>query len=167
MPELIPRPLSASAFAPFGDVLQFDPAKARAVNGGNARRADRPARLTFSAGQPRLAVFRVGTQNLPLLVPLLEQHPTSSQAFLPVTADRFLIVVAPHRPGGSPDIAQAEAFIGQRSQGINYHSGVWHAPIVALDAGGDFLMLISEQDTPADCRIERLAVPLRVVSDRP
>ena len=107
------------------------------------------------------------TQNLPLLVPLLEQHPNSSQAFFPVTAERFLIVVAPQEAGGSPDIAQAEAFIGQRSQGINYHAGVWHAPIVALDAGGDFLMLIWEQDTPADCRIERLAAPLRVASDRP
>jgi ureidoglycolate lyase len=155
MSELIPRPLSPSAFAPFGDVLQFDPAKARPVSSGNALRADLPAHLASSAGQPRLAVFRLDAQSLPLTVPLLEQHPHSSQAFLPVTADRFLIVLAPHRPGGSPDIAQAEAFIGRR-----------HAPIVALDAGGDFLMLIWEQDTPADCRIERLAVPLRVAPNR-
>jgi ureidoglycolate lyase len=165
MSQLIPRPLPSRAFAPFGDVLRFDPATSRPVNDGNALRADLPARLAFSAGQPRLALFRVEAQTLPLAVAVLEQHPNSSQMFFPVSADRFLVVVAPQTPGGAPDISRAEAFIGQRGQGINYHAGVWHAPIVALHADGDFLMLIWEQDTPADCLIERLRVPLQVAFD--
>lgn len=166
MSQLIPRSLPAHEFAPFGDVLRFDPTTSRPVNDGNALRADLPARLAFSAGQPRLALFRVEAQNLPLDVIVFEQHPNSSQVFFPVSADLFLVVVAPQAQGGAPDIGQAKAFIGQRGQGINYHAGVWHAPIVALSTGGDFLMLIWEQDTPADCRIERLPVPLQVVSDR-
>lgn len=166
MSQLIPRPLPAREFVQFGDVLRFDPARSRRVNDGNALRADLPAHLAFSAGQPRLALFRVEAQNLPLKVTVLEQHPNSSQVFFPVSAGRFLVVVAPQARDGTPDISQAEAFIGQRGQGINYHAGVWHAPIVALAADGDFLMLIWEQDTPADCRIERLLVPLQVASDR-
>jgi ureidoglycolate lyase len=166
MSNLAHRPLSAGEFARFGDVLDFDSTRARPVNDGNALRADLPARLASSAGQPRLALFRVEARALPLTISVLEQHPNSSQVFFSISADRFLVVVAPEAPGGAPDVAKAEAFVGRRGQGINYHAGVWHAPIVALDADSDFLMLIWEQDTPADCRIERLRVPLDVCFER-
>jgi ureidoglycolate lyase len=162
---LTPRPLTAGAFAPFGDLLSFDPAKARLVNDSNALRSDLPARLSFSAGKPNLALYRVEAQRLPLTIAVMEHHPNSSQAFIPVSAERFLVVVAPTAPDGSPDIWRCEAFVGQRGQGFNYYPGVWHAPIIALDAGGDFLMLIWEQGAAEDCRIERLSPPIQVVSD--
>jgi len=164
MSKLTPRPLSAEAFAPFGNVLTFDESQARPVNNGNALRADLPAGLSFSAGQPRLALFRVQAQSLPMAVDVLEQHPISTQVFFPISAKRFLVVVAPRAPDGGPDTGKAEAFVGGHVQGIAYHAGVWHAPIVTLDTDGDFLMLIAEQDTPADCRIERLALPLHISS---
>jgi len=165
MSNLTPRPLSAGAFAPFGNMLTFDEAQARPVNAGNALRADLPARFSFSVGQPKLALFRVAAQTLPLAVGVLEQHPNSSQMFFPVSAKRFLVVVAPRAPDGGPDTGKAAAFVGGHGQGIAYHAGVWHAPIVALDTDGDFLMLIWEQDTPADCHIELLAVPLHIGSE--
>jgi ureidoglycolate lyase len=166
MSNLKHRPLSADTFAPFGNVLAFDQTQARPVNNGNALRADLPTRLSFSAGQPKLALFRVVAQTLPIAVGVLEQHPNSSQMFFPVSAKRFLVVVAPRAPDGGPDTGKAEAFVGGRGQGIAYHAGVWHAPIAALDTDVDFLMLIWEQDTPSDCRIELLAVPLQICPDR-
>lgn len=167
MAALTPIPLTARVFAPFGDVLGFDSTKARLVNDGNALRADLPARLAFSAGEPRLALFRVEAQRLPLTVAVMERHPNSSQTFVPVTAERFLVIVAPNAGDGFPDIHRCEAFVGDRGQGFNYHPGVWHAPIVALDAGGDFLMLIWEKGAAADCCIERLTQPIHVISDHP
>jgi ureidoglycolate lyase len=167
MSVLIPRPLTAEAFAPFGDVLSFDPDTARPVNGGNAMRGDLPARLAHSGGMPRLALFRVAAKRLPLTVTELEQHPHSSQTFVPITVDQFLIVVAPSDPDGSPGVEQSQAFIGTRGQGINYRLGVWHAPIIALDAGGDFLMLIWEQGTAADCHVDQLAHPIQVAFNTP
>jgi ureidoglycolate lyase len=166
MSNLAPGPLSVATFASFGAVLAFDQTQARPVNNGNALRADMPARLCFSAGQPKLALFRVAAQGLPMAINVFEQHPNSSQMFFSISADRFLVVVAPRAPDGGPDTGKAEAFIGRRGQGIEYHAGLWHAPIVALDTDGEFLMLIAEQDTPADCRIKTLAVPLNVCSDR-
>ena len=165
MAALTPRPLAAGAFAPFGDVLSFDPAKALLVNGGNALRSNLPARLACSTGEPRLALYRVEAQRLPLTIAVMEHHPNSSQAFMPLAAERFLVVVAPTAADGSPDVLRCEAFVGQRGQGFNYYAGVWHAPIVALDAGGDFLMLIWEQGVSTDCRVQRLSRPIQIVSD--
>lgn len=165
MAALTPRPLAAGAFAQFGDVLSFDLAKALLVNDGNAFRSDLPARLASSAGELRLALYRVEAQRLPLAIAVMEHHPNSSQAFMPLAAERFLVVVAPTAADGSPDVLRCEAFVGQRGQGFNYYPGVWHAPIVALDAGGDFLMLIWEQGVAADCRIERLSHPIQILSD--
>jgi ureidoglycolate lyase len=165
MPSIAPRLLSAHAFAPFGDVLAFDPAQAWRVNDGNALRADLPVRFSYFAGQPKLALFRVDAQRLPMTVNAFERHPNSSQVFFPISADRFLVVMAPRAADGAPDAGKAEAFIGQRGQGVAYLPDVWHAPIVALDTDGDFLMLIWEQDAPEDCCVERLPVPLQICSD--
>jgi ureidoglycolate lyase len=34
-----------------------------------------------------------------------------------------------------------QAFLAQRSQGINLHRGVWHHPLFALDQVSDFLVI--------------------------
>jgi ureidoglycolate lyase len=103
---------------------------------------------------------------MPVRIDLLERHPNSSQCFFSISADRFLVVTAPRACDGALDPGGAEAFVGQRGQGVAYQPDVWHAPIVALDRDGDFLMLIWEQNGPEDCRVERLAAPLHVSTDR-
>ena len=143
---LRPTPLTASAFAPFGTLLAHDAATARAVNAGTAWRtdphgfADRDADIA-----PALAVYRLAPQALPLSIALLERHPASTQVFAALTVTRFLVVVAPGGPDGLPDPVGARAFIGERGAALRYARGQWHAPMVALDAGGDMLMLAFER----------------------
>lgn len=162
MIALIPRSLTAGDFTPFGDVLSFDEKQSRLANKGDALRSDLRARLAFSAGEPRLALYRVGAQRWPVLVADMECHPNASQAFLPVTAGRYLVVAAPALADGFPDDLRCQAFVGERSQGFNYRPGVWHAPIVALEESGNFLMLIWEQGGAADCRTARLIDPIQI-----
>ena len=54
---------------------------------------------------------------LPLTLGLVERHPLGSQAFVPLTADPFLVVVAPDEDGapGAP-----LAFLTRARQGVNY-----------------------------------------------
>lgn len=158
----IPLPLTAGEFAPFGEVLSFNETRARLVNNGHALRSDLPARLAFSAGEPRLALYRFAAQPWPVTIPEMECHPNSLQTFLPVTAKRFLVVVAPVGSDGLPDAMRCQAFVGQRHQAFIYRPGVWHALIVALDECGDFLTLIWEQGAAADCRVERLPRPVLI-----
>jgi ureidoglycolate lyase len=143
--------ITAAEFSPFGDLVEFNGIGARLVNDGHALRSDVSARLGGEGGAPVLSVYRAEHRSLPFALESLEQHPHSSQTFVSITGQRFLIVVAPSRQDGQPDFAGVRAFICSAGQGINYKPGIWHAPITALDGDGDFVMLMWERGTPEDC----------------
>jgi ureidoglycolate lyase len=147
------EPLSVEAFAPFGDVVSAGLRAGQAANQGTAVRFDRCARLatTRPGATPNLAVFRAAPQPAPVALRLLERHPCSSQAFLPLVCARFLVVVAPAAADGGPDLAGLRAFVCGPGQGINYHAGTWHHPIIALDAPAELAMLAWEDGGPRDC----------------
>jgi ureidoglycolate lyase len=160
------QPLTPEAFAPFGDVVAAGVVAGAAANQGTAVRFDRAARLasTRPGATPNLAVFRSVAKALPFEVKLLERHPCSSQAFLPMVCARYLVVVAPDGPGGEPDLDRLAAFVATSGQGINYLAGIWHHPIVALDAPADFVMLAWEDGGPQDCEERPLPRGVHVVA---
>jgi ureidoglycolate lyase len=101
-------------------------------------------------------------KTLPFQVQLLERHPHSTQAFLPLACTRFLVCVAPALADGSPDIHGIAAFLCGPGQGVNYHRGVWHHPILALDGAADFAMLAWEDGSAQDCVEWPLSEPVWV-----
>lgn len=135
------EPLEARTFAPFGDVIEPGPGKHRTINEGFAERFDDLARLDTGrqGGHPVLSVFRARPRGLPLQLRLVERHLLGSQAFVPLLAQRFLAVVAPAGPAPAP--AQLRCFMARPGHGVNYAAGTWHHPLIALDAGGDFLVI--------------------------
>lgn len=157
------RPLTAEAFAPFGQVISAGLSEGSSANQGTAVRFDWAAQLENARGgaRPNLAVFRSQPQQLPREVLLLERHPHSSQAFLPLVCARYMVVVAPDGAGGGPDVARVQAFLCAPGQGINYRRGVWHHPMIALDAPADFAMLAWEDGTAGDCQEQALAAAER------
>ncbi len=161
---LLAQPLSRQAFSPFGDVIGLEFSGGTSANQGSAVRYDRVAQLTSSrpGAQPNLAVFRSIPKALPLEVRLLERHPCSSQMFVPLACQRFLVVVCPDDPHGEPDLPSLRAFVCGPGQGINYRPSLWHHPIVALDGPADFLMLAWEDGSPRDCEERSLASPLLI-----
>ncbi len=160
------RPLTAESFTPFGDVVAAGVVAGASANQGTAVRFDRAARLASSrpGAAPNLAVFRSVAKTLPFEVKLLERHPCSSQAFLPMVCARYLVIVAPEAADGGPDLARLAAFVATAGQGINYLLGVWHHPIVALEAPADFVMLAWEDGGPEDCEERPLAQTVRVIA---
>src|SRR5205823_4574020 len=83
---VVAEPLTAAAFAAFGQVLEAGDGRGSAANQGTALRVDRAAALssTRTACPPNLAMIRALPQPLPLKLRLLERHPCSSQAFIPL-----------------------------------------------------------------------------------
>jgi ureidoglycolate lyase len=156
------RPITAAAFAPYGDLVSAGVRDGRAANQGTAVRFDHAAALesTRAGARPNLAVFRSTPKALPFRVRLLERHPCSTQAFLPLVCASFLVVVAPG--DDAPDAARIEAFLCGPGQGINYRRGVWHHPIVALEEEAEFAMLAWEDGGPDDCVERWLDVPVEV-----
>ena len=145
------EPLTAAAFAPFGDVIEAGGA-GEDINDGTCVRFNDLARVETDAdGAPGLSVFRAAPRALPLPVTMLERHPLGSQAFVPMSRRAFLTVVA---AGGAehPDLATLRAFKTAPGQGVNFHRGVWHHPLIALDEASDFL--VADRIGPGDnCQI--------------
>lgn len=134
--------LDAQAFAPFGDVIApGQGGRHRTINEGFAERFDDLARLDTGrqGGRPVLSVFRARPRALPLRLRLVERHLLGSQAFMPLLPQRFLVIVAAAGPAPSP--MQLRCFMARPGQGVNYAAGTWHHPLIALDAGGDFLVV--------------------------
>ncbi len=141
------EPLAHIVFEAFGDVIELPRNGGRSINDGTATRYDQIAalELTANSGRPVLDMFHVKPVSLPLKCQMLERHPISSQAFVPIGKCRFLVVVAPAK-GDSPDADASRAFITNGRQGVNYHPGVWHHPVLALGKETDFVMIGRAED---------------------
>ncbi len=165
MRTVVAAALSAVGFAPYGDVVSAGLRAGASANQGTAVRFDRAAALQNlrPGASPNLAVFRAAPQSLPFVAKLLEQHPCSTQSFLPMVCGRFLVCVAPTAPDGGPDEARLQAFLCGPGQGITYAAGVWHHPIIALDAPAEFAMLAWEDGGALDCVERPLASPAAIV----
>jgi len=137
---VVAEPLTASAFVPFGDVIEAAGPPSFAINSGMCDRFHDLARVEVTGEGGRLGVsLGVGRPYpLPLELGMVERHPLGSQAFVPMTADPFLVVVAPD-DGGSPGAPRA--FLTDGAQGVNYLRGVWHGVLTPLGRTGRFLIL--------------------------
>lgn len=154
--DIVAEPLTAQAFAPFGQVL--------AGSGAGPERHPYAARMHNgrAQAQPNLTWMRVAPQPSPVTVTALERHPQSNQAFVPMNGTRQLVVVCPSAADGQPLLSQARAFVASGSQGINYDANVWHAPRVALCAPGEFAMFRWDDGGAQDTELVELAVPFVV-----
>ena len=139
MLELIAQPLTAEAFASFGDVIDTRTSEYFPINAGRTRRYHDLARVETLGDEARtlISIFVSQPISLPLTLDFLERHPQGSQAFMPLHEERFLIVVAP--PGESIDPKSVCAFVTDGRQGVNYHAGTWHAIQSVLEREGEFL----------------------------
>ena len=135
---LIPTPLTAAAFAPWGDVIEVAGAPDRIINQGMCGRHHDLARLDFGDGHAGISLFDAGARSLPHVVDMVERHPEGSQAFIPVSNVAMLVVVADDQ-GGKP--VNLRAFISGPEQSINLHRGVWHGVLAPLGAAGRFVVV--------------------------
>jgi ureidoglycolate lyase len=106
-----------------------------------------------------IARCRVAT-SLPLRIDMVERHPLGSQAFVPLSPSKMIVVVAP--PEESVEAADLKAFVTNGRQGINYHRGTWHMPLIAFDEGQEFLIIDRAADQP-NCDEHTLDEPVMLV----
>jgi len=151
------EPLTAAAFAPYGDVLEAAGAPDRVINEGMCERFHDRARLDFGPdGRGGISVFRAEPRSLPLTLALLERHPEGSQAFVPMSADPFLVIVAADAQGAPTEV---RAFRTEPGQGVNILRNTWHGVLTPLVEPGLFAVIDRIGVTP-NLEEHRLAVPL-------
>lgn len=132
------EPLTAQAFAPYGDVLEAKGTADKIINQGLCERYHDLATLDFKDGRAGISLFSAQPRALPLDIAMLERHPDGSQAFIPMALTSFIVVVA-EDAGGKPE--NTRAFLTEPGQGVNYHKGVWHGVLTPLHAPGLFAVI--------------------------
>ena len=143
---IIAQPLTAEAFAPFGDVLDATGDPDKVINQGRCGRYHDRATLDFGpGGRAGISVFLGQAVDWPVKVALVERHPEGSQAFVSMSGHPFLVVVAPDADGtpGTP-----QAFVAAPGQGINFHRGTWHGVLTPLHEPGLFAVVDRIGDSP-------------------
>jgi ureidoglycolate lyase len=154
--RIVAAPLTAEAFAPYGDVLAA-PAEFGRVYFDPGLCTRRPA------ARPSLSVGHVRPVSaLPLEAKVMERHEFSSQSFLPLDVSRWLVIVAPPEAGGGPDPARAVAFLAGPGQGVTYHAGTWHHPLTILDRPARMAVFMWRDGTSTDEEFRPLATPFTV-----
>ncbi len=146
MTPIFTQPLTARAFALFGDVLDATGIPDKLINQGLCGRFHDRARLDFGAGgRAGLSIFDAQPRALPYRLEMMERHPEGSQAFVPMHEQAFLVIVAEdagNRPG------TPLAFLTNGAQGINFHRNIWHGVLTPLASPGRFAVIDRIGTTP-------------------
>ncbi|MDN2565163.1 ureidoglycolate lyase [Aquibium sp. A9E412] len=138
--RLVAAPLTAAAFAPFGEVIETDGAEHFAINDGMCTRYHDLARVEAAGPNARvlISIFRGRPYPMPLALTMVERHPFGSQAFMPLSPRPFLVVVA---ADGAAGPERPQAFLTRPGQGVNYARNTWHAVLTPIGAEQDFLVV--------------------------
>jgi ureidoglycolate lyase len=140
------EPLTKTAFAPFGDVVELDGAKRIGINQGFAERVNGLARIDVGAdgGSVNVSLFCARPRPSPIAIKLMERHPLGSQLFYPLQDAAWLVVVC----GDPRDARGYRAFAASGRQGVNYARSVWHHPL--LVTGDDHRFIVIDRGGPGD-----------------
>lgn len=146
------QPITEEAFIPFGHVFRPTGSNGRRNNFGVIQnlRPGAPINLAQVEGDDR-------SQTSEFELDTLERHVFSSQSFFPQDVGRYLVVVCESGDGGLPELDRLKAFSVPGDVGVSYLPGVWHAGISVLQGRRNFLMVVHEDGSEADC--EFLSVP--------
>jgi len=141
MTTLIPKALTKTAFEAYGQVVETFDARSMTINQGLTTRYHDLFRIDVSrgGGHPIGNVFRTQPLPLPHRVTVMERHPLGSQAFIPLDAKPFLVLVG--SVGESLQAEDLELFLTNGRQGVNINRDTWHHFNIALDSTQDFLVI--------------------------
>ena len=142
-----PKPINKSNFSEFGDVITTKDIKPIEINNGYAKRFDGIANLDTKEqnGEATISIFSALKRNFPMKIDMMEKHPLGSQAFIPLTEFVFVVVVA--RPAEFVRVEDLHAFVTNGKQGVNYHRGTWHMPLIAMAEGQEFLVVLESYNS--------------------
>ncbi len=140
---LVAKPLTKEAFAEFGDVIEIDDAQHFPINLGTVERYHDLAKVEIdvdNGGRAIVSFFGINEpKSFPYKVNIIERHPKGSQAFIPMFDAPVALVVA--RKGESVTAADLQAFVTNGRQGFNFHTGVWHMPLMSEEKGRIFVVV--------------------------
>ncbi len=141
---LVPVPIDAVSFRPFGHYVQ------RPAGIAN-QDCNQDLASTRADARPCVSLtFREPAEGPDLCITEMERHEFSSQTFIHVSGSRWLIVVCPSDDSGGPDVAAARAFIAGPGDVVTYKADTWHHSLTVLDAPACHAVVMWRDGSPGD-----------------
>jgi ureidoglycolate lyase len=154
------KPLTAAAFAPFGNVVELGDGPRRGHVTGAVER-------TPEATEPQLWIATVQQSvTLPLPLKAMERHPFSAQTFIPLNGCAYLVVVCQADAAGLPDVQTLQAFQASATQGVTYQRNVWHHGLSVLEARAQFVVSMTFTGEHNDDVFVPLPIPVCLVEEQ-
>lgn len=155
--------LTHANFAAFGEVISCQGQPFFYINDAQTQRYHALADTQILGdGKASISIFRnMKASSLPMSISMLERHPYGSQAFIPMHGQRFLVVVAKSKNEHEPNLDEIYAFITDGAQGVNYHAGTWHHPLLTLEAPSDFAV-VDRIGTDNNCDVYSFLQPYQI-----
>ncbi|MEW5423237.1 ureidoglycolate lyase [Amorphus sp. 3PC139-8] len=155
------KALTPEAFAPFGQVLQNGVGTVKAIRDGSVTLTKTATRCVHDATADNFAIdfYEAAPEAGRLTMTQAEQHPHSAQLFVPLNANRYLVVVWESEPG---DRSVPQAFLAGGRDLVVYNPGVWHHGIVALDRQTLFVSAMWKTPDGTDTVFRTLQRPFEV-----
>ena len=149
--------LTAEAFAPFGTVTEH-PSLGDRFYMDTQLTNRRPI-----AAKASLSIAHYDARHeRPLPLTVIERHEFSSQSFMPLSAGRYLTVVAPKNADGTANLVALSAFVAE-SQSITYKADVWHGPMTPLDGPMRFAIFMFNDGVSGDEEVIRHEQPFAML----
>ena len=138
---ITPEPVTAAAFAPFGEVVSLEDTPKLPIDLYSGLNAIHGPVVLQADERPEFILFRVGYRGGEIRY--LERHHGMTQTFIPLNGDPFVSVVAPPDAplvDGFPDFSAVRAFLVPGDVVLNIHRGTWHEPPFPTRDGQKFFI---------------------------
>lgn len=138
MERITAVPATAEDMAGLAELIDCRGAPDKLINKGLCGRFHDLAALDIVDGKAGISLFRSEVFSLPFRLDMMERHPLGSQAFIPMSPDGFLVVLAEDEDGrpGAP-----RAFVTAPGQAVNIGRNVWHGVLTPLGGTGLFAVI--------------------------
>jgi len=167
MISLQPQRLTTANFSDYGSVIEAGDNAQNQMNSGTFARFDNLSVVDYledrstEVTKPAISIVRSQTPtSLPHKFDLVECHPLCSQAFIPLQNFQFCVVVAV--PADEVKASNLRAFVTNGRQGISYHPGTWHLPLIAQSTDQEFLV-VDQASRPGNLREHRFAAQITLL----
>jgi ureidoglycolate lyase len=146
-------PLSTADLAPFATLVRATDGKFTTIP-AVLEIGDVPGHHAFSVLCPQ------PTDASAIAITFLERHPHSTQTFVPLKVGRWIVLLAPTLPDGTPDLANARAYLAGPEDAVCIHRNVWHAGLTVLDRPAEMGMMMWKADAGDDGIVFQLPEPI-------
>ena len=127
------KKINKKNFSQYGQLISTKDVKSEDINSDTTKSFNDLVNIEILGSNTlcRINIFKAKKRKFPLEINMLENHPFSSQTFIPLQKTTFIVVVAP--ASQIPNLNLIEGFKVSYDEGINFKPKIWHFPLIAVN----------------------------------